>query len=134
MSWQLYQLRFRVLSPIHVGRQKIGNIQLARPYVMARHLWAAVTARLTRDAQYAGASGAAKEYELKGDAVKEQLAFTYLYPEDHNERPLFPRLTEQGLKYGSQSAEIDADVFTWRYFNSYSSTALDYSANAAEDD
>lgn len=133
MSWQLYPLRFRVLSPLHVGRQKIGNIQLARPYVMARHLWAAVTARLTRQKQYAGADGNAEAYKRMGDQVKEELAFTYLYPEDHAKRPLFSRFTEQGLKYGKEDKEIGADVFAWRYLNSYASTALNYSINAAEE-
>jgi hypothetical protein len=134
MNWQLYQLRFQLLSPLHVGRSKIGNIQLARPYVMARHMWGAVTARLTRNALYGQDSSIpANDYVRTGNLVKDQLAFTYFYPEDQTGRPLFPRFTVEGLMYGAGDDSLPENVFTWRYLNSYASTALDYEFNSAEE-
>ena len=135
MKWQMYQLRFRLLSPLHVGRSKVGNIQFTRPYVMARQMWASVTARLTRSAQY----GEWKppddvligDYETMGERVKEYLAFTYFYPEDESGKPLFPLFTDEGLRYGAD--KLTAEAFAWRYLNSYASTALNYEIKSAEE-
>jgi hypothetical protein len=139
MNWQLYQLRFRVLSPLHIGYQKVGNIQRTRHYVMARQMWGALTAKLTRGALYgewtlpAGVSPG--DYEKMGELVSQQIAFSYLYPESESSKPLFPYQSQNGLAYGFNEGKevLPADVFAWRYLNSYASTALDYNANAAEE-
>lgn len=137
MTWELYKLRFRLLSPLHVGRSKIGNIQIARSYVMARQMWGAVTARLTRSALYGEWTPPSNvpvgNYVRMGELVKEQLAFTYIYPEDESGRPLFPCFTERGLMYGANGYALTEDVFAWRYLSSYASTALDYELNSAEE-
>jgi hypothetical protein len=139
MTWQLYQLRFRVLSPLHVGCQKIGNIQRTRHYVMAWQMWGALTAKLTRSALYGEwtppADVAHGDYESMGELVSQQIAFSYLYPESESGQPLFPYQSPTGLAYGFYNGKevLSADVFAWRYLNSYASTALDYNANAAEE-
>ncbi len=139
MKWQLYQLRFRLLSPLHVGRGKVGNIQFTRPYVMARQMWGALTVKLTRMAQ----CGEWKPpndvilgdyvYVRMGEQVGQQITFSYFYPEDENAKPLFPRFTDKGLMYGADGHDLTADIFAWRYLNSYASTALNYELNSAEE-
>lgn len=73
MTWTACHITLRVLSPIHIGWRKIGNLQQTRPYVTGRSLWGALTARLTREL---GNSN----YLHIGDLVDKHLAFTYFYP------------------------------------------------------
>jgi hypothetical protein len=106
MEWKAYQIGFRLLSPLHIGWRKSGNLQQTRPYVTGRALWGALTARLTRE------SGKAN-YEEVGKQVDEQLAFTYLYPSTKADQvTLWPW-------------ERDWDEFAWTYLGSYVSTALE---------
>src|SRR5712692_8407277 len=73
MTWVTYQVTFRLLSPMHIGWRKLGNLQQTRPYVTGRSLWGALTARITREL---GSS----DYEKIGKQADQQLAFTYFYP------------------------------------------------------
>lgn len=110
MAWTAYQVTFRLLSPMHIGWRKLGNLQQARPYVTGRVLWGALTARLTREA-----GGAGKDYERFGKQVDDQLAFTYFYPstsKDSIQDSLWPWRDEQW------------DKFTWTFMGSYASTSL----------
>src|SRR5213082_2804295 len=72
MTWTAYRIVFRLLSPMHIGWRKVGNLQQTRPYVLGRSLWGALTARLTR------ISGS-NDYSEIGEQVDQQLAFTYFY-------------------------------------------------------
>lgn len=125
MKWEVYKLRFQLLSPLHIGYRKIGNIQQTRRYVIAKNLWAAMTVKLTQQTNE-------KDYEKIGHEVNKQLAFTYLFPEDHNQKPLIPQCIQGRHCYGLDSI-LSEDEFTWRYLNSYASTALNYEANSAEE-
>jgi hypothetical protein len=134
MAWTFYELRFRLLSPLHIGHQKIGNIQRTRHYVPARVLWGALTARLTRDAAARSLADVSEgDYIAMGDLVKRQLAFSYFFPTDENLQPIYPGYDEQGLKYASGQSCLTPEVFAWRYLSSYAATALNYERNAAED-
>jgi hypothetical protein len=113
MEWNGYQISLRLLSPLHIGWRKSGNLQQTRPYVTGRALWGALTARLTRDQQH-------DNYKTVGDQVDEQLAFTYFYPSDIDDRV---RLWPWGEEW---------DEFAWTYLNSYVSTALE-DGHAAEE-
>ena len=105
MEWTAHQISFRLLSPMHIGWRKSGNLQQTRPYVTGRSLWGALTARLTRE------SGQVN-YEKVGEQVDERLAFTYLYPSTKSDQvTLWP--------WGE-----DWDEFAWMYLGSYVSTAL----------
>jgi len=73
MAWTAYQVTFRLLSPMHIGWRKVGNMQQTRPYVTGRNLWGVLTARLVR-------SRMGSDYERIGKEVVEQLTFSYLYP------------------------------------------------------
>jgi len=115
MAWKAYQVVLRLLSPMHIGWIKQGNLQRTRPYVTGKALWGALTARLTRDHPELGG-----DYAKVGQRVNQELAFSYFYPaisEDVDCRPWGDR----------------ADEFAWRYLGSYASTALDYGRNTAEE-
>jgi hypothetical protein len=106
MEWEGYQISFRLLSPIHIGWRKSGNLQQTRPYITGRAMWGALTARLTREAGKA-------TYEEVGRWVDERLAFTYLYPSTKADQvTIWP--WEEGW-----------DEFAWTYLGSYVSTALE---------
>ncbi len=105
MKWTAQQIRFRLLSPLHIGWRKSGNLQQTRPYVTGRALWGALTARLTREAGKAN-------YPEVGQWVDERLAFTYFYPSDCLN---CVRLWPWGESW---------DEFAWTYLGSYVSTSL----------
>lgn len=76
MDWIRYKVTFRLKSPLHIGWRKVGNLQQTRKYVTGRVLWAALTARLTRDL------GKDKngDYTRIGEKVNENFRFGYFYP------------------------------------------------------
>jgi hypothetical protein len=105
MKWTAQQICFRLLSPLHIGWRKSGNLQQTRPYVTGRALWGALTARLTREAGKAN-------YEEVGKWVDERLAFTYFYPSD----------CPDGIRLWPWQEAWDE--FAWTYLGSYVSTSL----------
>jgi len=112
MTWTAYKISFRLLSPMHIGWHKLGNLQQTRPYVTGRSLWGALTARLTREA------GNSNYHEI-GEQVDDQLAFTYFYPSmEPSKVDLWPWPDDQW------------DKFTWTFLGSYASTALENARNA----
>jgi hypothetical protein len=113
MEWNGYQISLRLLSPLHIGWRKSGNLQQTRPYVTGRALWGALTARLTRDQRH-------NDYETVGKLVDEQLAFTYFYPSDCEDKVM---LWPWGEGW---------DEFAWKYLSSYVSTSL-VDGHAAEE-
>lgn len=116
MAWLCYDLRFHLQSPLHVGWRKSGNLQQTRGYVPGKNLWAALTARLTRDAGK-GADGQA--YVEIGDLVTQHFRFTYLYP-----------AVKQGDGY-TLHYPWQAD-FDYLFLDSYTSTALNYDSQSTE--
>ncbi len=117
MAWQVYWLVFRLESPLHVGYRKVGNLMQTRGYVPGKNLWAALTARLTRDFDN-GANG--QRYVAIGQQVQDHFRFTYLYPATRH---------DDGWK---THYPWDSD-FDHLFLNSYVSVALDYLSQAAED-
>ena len=113
MSWTAYKIVLRLQTPMHIGRAKLGNLQVTRPYVHGKALWGALTARITRESTPARA----QDYRDIGGQVNEELAFSYFYPALDEEVDLWP--------WG------DPEQFAWRYLGSYTSTALNYSQNSA---
>ena len=98
-------MTLRLLSPMHIGWRKIGNLQQTRPYVSGRNIWGALTSRLVRDQ---GDSN----YEDVGKVVDEELRFTYFYP-----------------SFSPENVEIwpwrdFLDLYLYTYLKSYVSTAL----------
>lgn len=116
MAWQVYRVVFRLRSPLHVGRGKIGNLQRTRLYVPGRTFWGALTMRLTRDAAL-GKSGATDSaaYQQVGAKVDATLAYTYFYP----------ALWDDSLGDYAVQWPWSPD-FTQRFVSSYTGTALTY--------
>lgn len=108
MSWTAYRVTFKLLSPVHVGWHKLGNLQQTRPYITGRSLWGALTARLTR--QYGS-----DKYKDMGKKVDDQLAFTYFYPSKSPE--------PDGVELWPWREQWDK--FAWTFLSSYASTALE---------
>jgi hypothetical protein len=134
MAWTFYELRFRLLSPLHIGHQKIGNIQRTRHYVPARVLWGALTARLARDARVCELANVAEgNYVSMGTLVKQQVAFTYFFPAVNDEPPVLPNYEDGSLSYLSGQDRLSPETFAWRHLGSYAATALNYERNAAEE-
>lgn len=111
MAWAYYRLKFRLLGPLHIGYRKIGNLMQTRSYVPGKNIWAALTARLTRDADK-------KDYIDIGEKVQNNFRFGYLWPSIDGNKPCF------FWKY---------DDFDYLFLDSYTSTALDYDAKAAHE-
>lgn len=106
MGWKLYRVSLKLLSPMHIGWRKIGNLQQTRYYVPGRTLWGALTARIARD--YGDS-----DYIKIGKDIDEFLRFSYFYPSDNEERvTLFPWKSK--------------DEFEWKYIGSSVNTALDF--------
>lgn len=111
MAWSFYRVSLRIVSPIHIGWRKTDNLQQTRPYVLAKTMWGALTARLARDKGNFN-------YEEIGHKVAENLRFTYFYP------------TTKPHKTDIKDIKIDIfpweniDDFSWKYLNSSQNTAL----------
>ncbi len=117
MNWQAYRVVFALRSPLHAGYRKLGNIQQTRPYLVGKILWAALTARLTRDGPESDG-----DYVKMGNRVERHLAFSYFYPTTHEDGQvmLWP--------WGTGETE-----HRYQFLDSYASTAKDYARNAAEE-
>ncbi|ACR79378.1 RAMP superfamily CRISPR-associated protein [Kosmotoga olearia] len=112
MSWKMYKVVLQLLSPLHIGKRKIGNLQQTRYYVPGRTLWGALTARIAREYENF-------DYEKTGKDVDEFLRFCYFYPSDDDKKiTLFPW--------------ENLDEFEWKYIQSYVTTALDSNTRKAE--
>jgi len=121
VTWKAYQVVFKLKSPLHIGCGKVGNVQKTRPYIMGRSFWGALTMRLTRE-QHKPATDS-RHYETIGEKVHQELAYTYFYP-----------AISQGTKYNFEYhwGEFESQ-FRRRFLSSYSSTALVYPQQAADE-
>ncbi|GIX47788.1 MAG: hypothetical protein KatS3mg131_1999 [Candidatus Tectimicrobiota bacterium] len=117
MGWTHYTLSFRLLSPLHVGHRRMGNLMQTKPYVPGKPLWAALTTRLTRDRNRSNAPGR-EDYRRVGEALMKYFRFGYLWPSLDGKSPCFPWAHE---------------AFEYTFLGSYMSTALDYGRQAAEE-
>ncbi len=126
MAWHSYQLTYQLLSPLHIGYRRLGNIQRTRYYLPGRNLWGAITARLTR-ARYP--QPGPTEYLAMGDYVRDHIIAGYFYLKLASEGPYYPRLEQGVWKYG----ELPAADFEARFIGSFGSTALTASTWTAEE-
>lgn len=120
MVWTNYHLKFRLQSPMHIGYRKVGNLMQTRKYVPGKNLWAALTARLTRDFSDAKWN---LGYKRVGECVAAQFRFGYLWPSIDETTPC----------YFWKKDERDYFDFDYLFLDSYASAALDYSAYSTEE-
>ena len=126
MTWEHYRLGFRLISPLHIGYRKVGNLMQTRPYATAKALWGALTARLTR---LSGYGSRAEAYLAIGEAVRTCFRFGYLYPalsERKDGKAESPNELEPRFPW--EESEVP---FDYLFLGSYASTALDYEARSA---
>jgi len=128
MAWQCFRLICELLSPLHIGYHKVGNVQRTRYYIPARNLWAAVTQRLVRSGFGSDVlSTQADDYTAVGDWVNEHIAFTYFFLHE-DDTLLYPCYTENGLCYGG----LRQHKFERRYLAAHVTTGLDPTTTSAE--
>lgn len=118
MTWQRYNLVFRLVAPLHIGYRKVGNLMQTRSYLPSKNLWAALTERLTRDYDNGAES---QRYVEIGKAVQKQFRFTYFYP------------AIQDNDHFNIHYPWEDDNFDYLFLDSHTSTALNYSSQSAED-
>lgn len=134
MSLIHYRIILKLLSPLHIGKQKYRNLMTTREYVPGRTLWGALTARITRG--YFGTTS--EEYEKIGSFLIENFRFGYLWPAIKEENQIFEvyfpwesdKIEEdQGLKYKF----ISADKFDYLFKAGYMSQAGDYTTKSSDE-
>lgn len=120
--WEAYSVCLRLLSPLHVGWRRIGNLQQTRYYLPARNLWGALTSRLAR--QHGAVTQ--EDYDQFGQEIGENLRFTYFYPTECT-----------GKEKESWSEDMlwpwdDEEKFSWLFLSSRASTAAGDKNTAVE--
>lgn len=126
MSWNVYRLVYRAMSPIHIGWHTLGYIKLTRHYIPGKNIWGAMTANLTRTCGAEGIDG----YKEFGDLLKTKILTSYFYPALDFNKPLLPHFKEKGLCYGTYTVED----FERRFIGSFGQTAILPQSNTAEDE
>lgn len=122
MTWKAYRVVLKLKSPMHIGCGKVGNVQRTRAYVTGRVFWGALTMRLTRDqcAEENKPATQSEDYQCIGKQVNELLAYSYFYPAISQNAPIdYPWKNESQFRY--------------RFLSSYTSTALVYPQQAADE-
>jgi hypothetical protein len=124
VKWKAYQVVFKLKSPVHIGCGTVGNLQRTRSYVTGKVFWGALTMRLTRDCYQQKNKPAidSRDYNIFGDKVNKQLAFTYFYP-----------AIKSNGNYEINWPWENESLFRRRFLSSYASTALAYPRQAAEE-
>lgn len=117
MAWTKYPLIFKLLSPMHIGFRKVGNLMQTRGYVPGKTIWAALTSRLTRDS---GKAAMSQDYVAVGNLVNTHFRFSYLYPAMVNSTGMSQISTDDLTIHYPWSDEL----FEYRFFDSYASTAV----------
>jgi hypothetical protein len=126
MTWQVYEAKYELQSPMHIGYHKVGNVQRTRCYIPARNLWGAVTETLTRRGFHTD-DVPEGDYAGVGKWVEEHFAFSYWFIEEKGIM-LSPAYAGE-LKYGPYNVA----EFERRYLSAHVTTALDAATTSAED-
>ncbi len=122
MSWHLYEVTFKIKSPLHIGHLKILHYQKTRYYVPGRQIWAALTVKCAQHF-------AIMDYKKIGEFLKNSLRISYFYLSDDNQ-VYCPKFTGEGVKYG----DLSTYEFEKRFISSFASTAIDPNLLSAEEE
>jgi len=121
MPWDLYECKFRIKSPLHIGFHKVLTLSRTRPYVPGKLIWAALTAKLAPLLEI-------NDYQKVGEFLKKSMRFGYFYP-CVDETLYLPQYTEEGLRFGP----LDQTDFEKRFISSIASTAIQPQSLTAEE-
>lgn len=117
-QWTAYRLTLKLLTPMHIGWRKVGNLHQTRFYVPARTIWGALTARLARETE-------AKDYAEIGRQVNDNLRFSYFYFIDQPEAELNCCYSTGGWPWSVNGQDkANASLFEWKYLNSYAGSPI----------
>lgn len=123
---KLLKIRFKALSPLHIGYgHKFGIINRTRYYITARNIWGAFIANMTK---MSAAAYSHEAYSNTGNVINEKLRFTNFYPVISNDVRI-PCYKDDGIYYG----ELSQYEFESKVIDSYISTAINYKTGSAED-
>ncbi len=126
MGWNFFDVIYELVSPLHIGYRKIGNLQQTRYYIPARNIWAAVTERFSR-CGFAGTPNATENnYRPVGTWVKEHFSFGYWFVHDDGTL-LYPTYESGQVKYGN----FEVAEFERLYVSSLVTTALESATTSA---
>ena len=123
MSWIQYRIVLRLISPMHIGWRKVGNLQQTRKYVTGKVFWASLTARLTRDTERGNQNNA---YAEIGAKLQECFRFGYFYT----------ALKADDVKRIESVDDLIVhypweEPFDYVFLDSYVSTAMDHRRGAS---
>lgn len=127
MMWHRFSLCFELLSPLHIGflPNRAGTVVArTRCYVPGKNLWGAVTAEITPRLYQ---NPTAANFREVGEAVREQMAFSYFYLSD-GEQLFTPDYATNGLTWGSLSDR----AFRTRFVESQTSTKIGETGGAED--
>lgn len=123
----MFDWQFKVSSPLHIGYHKTMHLFRTRPYVLGRHLWAALTDKLTL---MLGTS----DYQKVGRALEEAFRFSYLYPCLEEGCIYIPCYTkDKGLTFGLGDGLLTSREFEKKFLSSAASAAIDPQSFTAEE-
>ncbi|MDI6895773.1 RAMP superfamily CRISPR-associated protein [Methanocella conradii] len=121
MTWYLYSWTFQLKSPLHIGFHKVMHLSMTRPYIPAKLIWAALTAKLTPLFRI-------NDYQAIGNLLKNSMRFGYLYPYVKNQLYL-PKYTENGLAFG----DLPKNEFEKNFISSTMSNAIESDSLSSEE-
>lgn len=106
MTWHVYRLTYRLLSPLHAGFHKVGNLQRTRRYVPGQTATGAVVARLAAALGYTEAA----DYTALRQLAAAHLLIGYFYPAFADLKPIVPWYDdERGLIYAVAPDPLNAE-------------------------
>ncbi len=118
MRWQICKVVFRIKTPVHIGYRKYGNLMQTRPYVPARVLLGALTARTTRE--IFGRTKDWRRYRLVGEILNRIFTASYFYPTTREDGGVNEFPWEERFPH-------------YDFIGSYVSTALESGEKAAQE-
>jgi hypothetical protein len=122
MSWIQNRIVLRLISPMHIGWRKVGNLQQTRKYVTGKVLWAALTARLTRNLKRENQ----KAYVDIGTTLHESFQFGYFYTALKKDDAKRVESVEDFMVYYPWDENFD-----YLFLDSYVSTAVNSKSRAS---
>lgn len=122
--WSMYQIVFKLQSPLHSGWRRVGNIQRTRTYVTGRVFISALRTRMIQAEQVFSTPVEDGQDRESWKWLHENIANTYFYPALKN--------TESENQYDFLLPH-EEETFKHCLISSYTGTALNYSQQAAEE-
>lgn len=120
--WTAYQVILRLHSPLHIGRGSVSYLQRTHPYVTGRVLRGALVNRVGRNQNIRGEDWR-DPFRCVSKTFAQFLTFTYFYP----------ALKKGDVWKAAFPWEEDEANFRRRFLSSYTSTALSYPSQSAEE-